>query len=148
MKAPLPTRWHTPLAPGAGHCPQGCPDWLPALQASATKWALLAMPFSQTLRLCLSTGITSTHNSHLTSFRQICCMCLFQTMAQYLQTGLLWGQVGAPADCAQLQGRHGAADVQVLPCWACGLHQGDAVRAAHSLSWVLSGKEIQSRLCL
>lgn len=63
--------------------------------------------------------------------------------SSYLQTGLLWCQVGAPTDCAELQGGHGAADVQILPRGARCFHQGDAVGAAHSLSWVLLEREAQ-----
>ncbi|KAG9353701.1 hypothetical protein JZ751_011823 [Albula glossodonta] len=37
--------------------------------------------------------------------------------------GLLRGQAGAPSDGAQLNGGHGAADVQIIPRGACGLHQ-------------------------
>lgn len=65
--------------------------------------------------------------------------------SSYLQTGLLWCQVGAPANCAELQRGHGAADVQILPRGARSLHQGDAVGAAHSLSWILLENEAQVR---
>lgn len=35
-----------------------------------------------------------------------------------LEAGLLGGQVGASSDSAQLYRGHGAADVEVLPCWS------------------------------
>lgn len=36
----------------------------------------------------------------------------------YLEAGLLRGQVCTSSYCAQLYRGHGAADVQVLPCWS------------------------------
>ena len=60
-------------------------------------------------------------------------------MVQYLKAGLLRGQVGPAPHGSQLDGGHGAADVQVLSRGARGLHQGDAVTAAHRLGWVLGG---------
>lgn len=56
----------------------------------------------------------------------------------YLQTGLLWRQVGASSHSAELYRRHSATDVQVLPTWTDSLHLSNAVRASHCLSWVLN----------
>lgn len=58
----------------------------------------------------------------------------------YLQTGLLWQQVGASSHSAELDGGHTAADVQILPVWTRRLHLSDAVGAPYSLSRVLKPK--------
>lgn len=58
-------------------------------------------------------------------------------MCTYLKAGLLGGQVGSSSHGAQLDRGHGAADVEVLACWSWGLHQGDAVAAAHRLRRIL-----------
>lgn len=58
----------------------------------------------------------------------------------YLQTGLLGGQVGAPAHRAQLYGGHGAADVQVLSVRAGRLHLRDTAAAADGLRRVLQAE--------
>lgn len=67
-------------------------------------------------------------------------MCL----SVYPQTGLLRRQVGAPADGPQLDGGHGAADVEVLAIGAGRFHLRDAVGAADGLRGVLPTKR---RVC-
>lgn len=56
----------------------------------------------------------------------------------YLQAGPLGRQVGASSHSAQLDGGHGAADVQVFARWPRSLHLRDAVGAAHRLGRVLT----------
>lgn len=57
----------------------------------------------------------------------------------YLEAGLLRGQVSPASHGSQFNGGHGAADVQILAHGSGRLHQGDAVTAAHRLSWILGG---------
>ena len=61
---------------------------------------------------------------------------------QHLQAGGLGGQDGAAAHCAHLYARHGAGNVEVLAPLPPGLHQRDAVGAAHCLRRVLAGGDV------
>ena len=56
---------------------------------------------------------------------------------EHLQTRGLGRQDGAPTHGAHLNTGHGAGDVEVLPPLPPGLHQSDAVGAAHCLRRVL-----------
>ena len=46
---------------------------------------------------------------------------------------------------AHLYGGHGAGDVEVLPLLPPGLHQSDAVAAAHRLGRVLPRRDVDRR---
>ena len=48
-------------------------------------------------------------------------------------------------DQAHLYGGHGAGDVEVLPLLPPGLHQRDAVAAAHRLGRVLPSRDVDRR---
>lgn len=77
------------------------------------------------------------HESNLW-FEKVSCFPLSEL---YLQTGLLWEQVGASANSAYFYRRHRAADVQVFVGGTSSLHQSDAVGAAHILRSILQIKE-------
>lgn len=65
----------------------------------------------------------------------------FKLSDLYLQTGLLWEQVGASSNSSYFYRRHCAADVQVFISGTSSLHQSDAIRAAHVLRSILQIRE-------